>query len=354
MELKVIKEVKEVRIPCEFEIECAVKSVQEKTCKNGSPLYKIEIEDNTGTMVLNGFENDLKLVKIAKMCIQKYPVKLGIMASPNPKGGVYINIDGNMEVLKEKNLSDYCSDFTPNVEDLKIILNKYMDKLNVLNTELYEVCHKCIYDDDMDREKFFYYPAGIYMHHSYPHGLLYHTVSMLELAEGMMEACDKINRYQYQKDFVYAAIILHDFFKIKEYKLTDDKKSLEFDVDSLLGHSLLASEYVHDCYRDGMIDKVCEHQLKHILAAHHGSGEFGAITSPSTKEALLVHYIDEFNAKDNAMDNELVKLNEGQLSHDRNTCLDSRVYKPKGLDTPKDQEDDTTPDNAQADDSACA
>jgi len=41
-------------------------------------------------------------------------------------------------------------------------------------------------------------------------------------------------------------------------------------------------------------------ELRHIILSHHGEFEFGSPKRPKTLEALVVHYIDDLDAKFNA------------------------------------------------------
>jgi 3'-5' exoribonuclease len=41
-------------------------------------------------------------------------------------------------------------------------------------------------------------------------------------------------------------------------------------------------------------------ELRHIVLSHHGTHEFGSPKRPKTLEALIVHHIDDLDAKVNA------------------------------------------------------
>ena len=41
-------------------------------------------------------------------------------------------------------------------------------------------------------------------------------------------------------------------------------------------------------------------ELRHLLLSHHGTQEFGSPKRPKTVEALIVHHIDDLDAKINA------------------------------------------------------
>jgi len=41
-------------------------------------------------------------------------------------------------------------------------------------------------------------------------------------------------------------------------------------------------------------------ELRHIILSHHGTLEYGSPKRPKTLEALVIHYIDDLDAKVNA------------------------------------------------------
>jgi 3'-5' exoribonuclease len=44
------------------------------------------------------------------------------------------------------------------------------------------------------------------------------------------------------------------------------------------------------------------HHVLHLLASHHGVYEHGAPVQPVTREALVLHYIDDLDSKMGAID----------------------------------------------------
>ena len=44
------------------------------------------------------------------------------------------------------------------------------------------------------------------------------------------------------------------------------------------------------------------HHVMHLLASHHGIHEHGAPVVPITREALVLHYVDDLDSKMGAMD----------------------------------------------------
>ncbi len=137
-------------------------------------------------------------------------------------------------------------------------------------------------------------PAAKKMHHAYLGGLLEHTLSVTALAGKMAEHYPKIDR-----DIFLAGALLHDLGKIREFSYS----SVPFDYTDagrLLGHMMIGSELVRE-HAKQIKDLAPERldQLIHLILSHHGRHEFGAPVLPMTLEAILLHHMDDIDAKVN-------------------------------------------------------
>lgn len=173
-------------------------------------------------------------------------------------------------------------------------------------------------------QKFFDYPAATKNHHEFISGLAYHVVSMLELAKALVNLYPSLN-----KDLLYAGVILHDLGKVIE--LSGPVSSSYTLEGNLLGHiSIMVSE----------ISKAAEHLgisgeevvvLQHMVLSHHGKAEWGSPKPPMVKEAEILHYIDNLDAKLNMIDRALEKVKPGEFT-ERIYALENRsFYKPMFL-----------------------
>jgi len=140
-------------------------------------------------------------------------------------------------------------------------------------------------------------PAAKRMHHAYIGGLLEHTLSVASLAVGMAAHYPQLDR-----DLFLTGALLHDLGKVKEFSY----KSVPFeytDSGRLLGHLVIGAEMVREAARDvsGLTDERLD-QLIHMILSHHGRYEFGSPVLPMTIESILLHHIDDIDAKVNFID----------------------------------------------------
>lgn len=68
--------------------------------------------------------------------------------------------------------------------------------------------------------------------------------------------------------------------------------------------------------------------LQHLILSHHGKAEWGSPKPPMVKEAEILHYIDNLDAKMNMMDRALERVKPGEYT-ERVFALENRsFYKP--------------------------
>ncbi len=134
-------------------------------------------------------------------------------------------------------------------------------------------------------------PAAKGAHHAYVHGLLEHTVSVGELALKMADHYQHLNR-----DILLSGALLHDIGKTQEFTLGPP---IEYtDAGRLEGHVVLGVRMLDKRLASlrGFPDHLASH-LRHLIISHHGLYEFGSPKKPKTPEALVLHMIDDLDAK---------------------------------------------------------
>jgi 3'-5' exoribonuclease len=171
-------------------------------------------------------------------------------------------------------------------------------------------------------KEFIMFPAAVRNHHAFTSGLLYHSLSMVKLAEFFVQQYPPINR-----DLLVAGILLHDLGKTKELSgPVITKYTLE---GKLLGHIHIMAAMIMEKAKLLHVPLEKAILLQHIILSHHGKPEFGSAIPPMTKEALLVHMIDDFDAKMTMIDKALESVEDGNFTARLFTFDDRSFYKPK-------------------------
>jgi len=175
------------------------------------------------------------------------------------------------------------------------------------------------------QDKFFTYPAASSHHHNFAGGLSYHVLTMLKIAKSLCDIYPLLNR-----SLLYSAIILHDIGKVRE--LSGPVATTYTVEGNLLGHISIASDEVAEAAKELGIDSEEVMLLRHMILAHHGKMEFGSPKLPHLKEAEILFFIDNIDAKMNMFDKPFKKTEKGQFT-ERIFGMDNRqFYNPEKLD----------------------
>ncbi len=147
-------------------------------------------------------------------------------------------------------------------------------------------------DEDFVK-KFKLAPAAKAVHHVYIGGLLEHTLSVVQLILLIGPRYKGISQ-----ELLITGGILHDIGKISELSF---ERSFDYtDPGRLLGHITLTVEMLDEKMRAiPEFPQDLALLLKHILLSHHGEYVFGSPKRPKTLEALLLHHLDDLDAKVN-------------------------------------------------------
>ena len=144
-------------------------------------------------------------------------------------------------------------------------------------------------------------PAAKQLHHAWLGGLLEHVVSLLTLADRVVPHYPILHR-----DLVLTGVILHDIGKIRELSW---EIGFEYTVEGqLLGHIQIGSALAERTMDSlpGFPPRL-KTLVLHIILSHHGRLEFGSPKLPMIPEALVLNFLDDLDAKMQAVANEFEK-----------------------------------------------
>jgi 3'-5' exoribonuclease len=150
-------------------------------------------------------------------------------------------------------------------------------------------------------------PAAKQLHHAWLGGLLEHVISLLTLADRVAPHYPILHR-----DLLLTGVILHDIGKVRELSW---EIGFEYTIEgSLLGHIQIGSALA-----EKTIDSLPNFPPKlktlvlHMILSHHGKLEFGSPKLPMIPEALALNFIDDLDAKMQAIQGEFDKcIREGK------------------------------------------
>lgn len=175
------------------------------------------------------------------------------------------------------------------------------------------------------QDKFFTYPAASSHHHNFASGLSYHVLTMLEIAKSLCNIYPLLNR-----SLLYSSIILHDLGKVRE--LSGPVATTYTVEGNLLGHISIASDEVAEAAKELGIDGEEVMLLRHMILAHHGKMEFGSPKLPHLKEAEILFFIDNIDAKMNMFEKAFKKTDKGQFTERVFGMENRQFYNPEKLD----------------------
>ena len=141
-------------------------------------------------------------------------------------------------------------------------------------------------------------PAARQLHHAWLGGLLEHVVSLLGLAERVAAHYPLLDR-----DLLVTGVILHDIGKIRELEW---ETGFGYTVEGiLLGHIQMGVDLVEKTIAElpEFPDRLRTLVL-HMILSHHGKLEFGSPKLPMIPEALVLNFVDDLDAKMQAMASE--------------------------------------------------
>jgi 3'-5' exoribonuclease len=275
---------------------------QQRTTKNNKPYLNLILGDKTGQ--LEGRVWELSDPRIAKDFDRGDVVKARGSAS-RFEDRLQMKIDQiRVAQPNEVDKSDLLPSTTCDVAELWRQLLGFVESFT--NPDLKRLLTTMLSDPAL-AEAYREAPAARQLHHAWLGGLLEHVVSLLTLAERVAAHYPLLDR-----DLLMTGVILHDIGKIYELSW---ETGFDYTVEGvLLGHIQIGTALV-----ERAIDSLPNFppRLKtlvlHMILSHHGKLEFGSPKLPMIPEALALSFLDDLDAKMQAMQGEFDKcIREGK------------------------------------------
>jgi 3'-5' exoribonuclease len=191
----------------------------------------------------------------------------------------------------------------------------------VQNPQLRELLERFFGEAAENWPRFREAPAAKHYHQAYRSGLLEHTVSVAQAVSAAAAFFGGIDR-----DIAVTGALLHDIGKTEAYN--DDPLAIELtDVGRLYGEIPLGYYKVRRQIEDiPGFDTSLAQAVLHVILSHHGALEHGSPVTPATREAALVHAIDNLGGKLGSFDRLERELPDGEAWSSFDRALEGSAF----------------------------
>lgn len=279
-----------------FDAYFLVLTRQQRITRNNKPYLNLTLADKTGQMEARVWEpGDPRITRefdrgdVVKVrgCVARFDDRCQIKVDQLRKAQ-----DG------EAALEDMLPSTIFDVNELWSRVNAVVQ--SITNPHLKRLLEALLTDGEIARA-YREAPAARQLHHAWLGGLLEHVVSLLGLAEKVAGHYSMLDR-----DLLLTGVILHDIGKIRELTWAT---GFDYSVEGvLLGHIQMGVDLVEKTIA-GLHDfpPRLRTLVLHLILSHHGKLEFGSPKLPMIPEALALNFVDDFDAKMQAVKSEFEK-----------------------------------------------
>jgi 3'-5' exoribonuclease len=265
-----------------------VRTAEPRTARDGRPLLRLRLADRSGTVaavVREPTEEDEALLRAGAA------VRVAGRGELHPRFGAQLELERwraasadevdreQLEAGPQRPVAELEAELRALVETVRQPhLRALLDALLGPDSETWPVFRDA--------------PAAKHYHEAYRHGLLEHTLSVAQGVSALARTFPAVDR-----DLAVTGALVHDVGKLDAYTL--DGESIELTDDGRLqGEIALGYFRVRRLVEqvDGF-PPLLARALLHVVLSHHGSLAHGSPVAPATREATLVHQVDNLGGR---------------------------------------------------------
>lgn len=177
---------------------------------------------------------------------------------------------------------------------------------------------------DENKDKLVICPAAFRLHHAIRGGLMYHTLSVLRLAQDIAKLYPMVD-----SELLFSGVILHDVAKVKEFDLSDTGIVSGYSVEgSLIGHLVRGAMDIEIKGRELGIDPELLMLVEHMVISHHGEPDFGAAVRPMFLEAEILSQLDLLDARIYEVAQAVSEVKAGEFTPRQWALENRKLYNP--------------------------
>jgi 3'-5' exoribonuclease len=295
----------------------AVRERELRRKRNGEPWLRLVLGDASGGAEAVAWEDAEALYALAA---PGTAVEVGGVFEMSERWGAKIKLSGlRVAAADEYDSADLAAESDVSLEDLEGKLRQLLE--TVQEPQLRELLGRFFGERAEIWTRFRDAPAAKVYHQAYRHGLLEHTVSVAQAVSAAANFFPGIDR-----EVAVAGALLHDIGKTVAYN--DDPLAIDLtDAGRLQGEIPLGYYTVRrEIEEIPGFDPALAQAVLHIILSHHGSLEHGSPVVPATREAVLVHMIDNLGGRLGSFDRLERQLPAGESWSNFDRALSGSAY----------------------------
>lgn len=286
--------------PISASVDVQLQSCVTKTTKSGKPYLELVLANSIDQFTLKIWEN-LPQFKLA----QELPIESFLRLAGDWTQNQYgLNAQHwNFRPLNESEIADLLTGDPQTSAQQKQDWQTINDLCNaVSDPRLQELSQLFIERYGL---RFQRTAAARKNHHARRGGLVEHVAQMMRSAKALSTVYTHLN-----EDLLIAGILFHDCGKMWENTYPETGFAQLHNIQGeMLGHIPLGIDLAGRLWSEMIganpkqwndllpLSEDVRIHLLHLIASHHGTYEFGSPTLPRTPEALVLHHLDNIDAK---------------------------------------------------------
>jgi len=273
---------------CDIAQPLLVRQAEVRRREDGTEYLKLALGDRTGSVPAMVWD---EVPHVRELCGLGEIVHVTGRYSVHPRYGAQLSLQGLRAAAEGEYDADELLDGPPrSAEQMEADLRELL--ATIQNPHLRRLLGLVFGETTPTWAAYRDAPAAKYYHQAYRHGLLEHCLTVAQAVSAISATFPGVDR-----DIAVTGALLHDIGKLEAYRLQGGTIEMS-DAGRLQGEIPLGYYRVRRAIErlDGFPPELAQ-AVVHIILSHHGSLEHGSPVVPCTREATLVHMVDNLGGR---------------------------------------------------------